>query len=227
MNRKYRKRRRINGMHPFVVCAALCILLGTFFLARHMGAPPGTLSGQDEEWEGALEQKLTKEERDGSEPLFLQTDERWSGYQYGGSTISVAGCGPCCLAMTAVALTGDRKITPKKVARFSDKNGYYAKGQGSLWTLIPEGSRYLGLTAEELPLSEQRMRDTLENGGKIICAMGPGDFTTEGHFIELYQAEAGGFRVHDPNSLERSRKLWPYSEISGQIRNLWGIFCDT
>ena len=63
----------------------------------------------------------------------------------------------------------------------------------------------------------------LENGGKIICAMGPGDFTTEGHFIEIYQVEENGFRLHDSNSLERSRKLWTYEEISGQIRNLWGL----
>lgn len=224
MKHKYRKRRRFSGMHPFLFIGALCILTATFFLARHLTAPPGILSGQERELEDALGDTLTEEERDGKEPLFLQTDERWSGYSYGGSTISVSGCGPCCLAMTAVALTGDRKITPKKVARFSDKNGFYAEGQGSLWTLIPEGSKFLGLTAEELPLSEQRIRDTLENGGKIICAMGPGDFTTEGHFIELYQAEADGFRVHDPNSLERSRKLWTYNEIGGQIRNLWGIY---
>lgn len=222
MKHKYRKRKRFSGMHPFLFIGALCILIGTIFLARHLAAPPEILLGQEpEDMSGDT---LTEEERDGKEPLFLQTDERWSGYSYGGSTISVSGCGPCCLAMTAVALTGDRKITPKKVARFSDKNGFYVEGQGSLWTLIPEGSKFLGLTAEELPLSEQRIRDTLENGGKIICAMGPGDFTTEGHFIELYQAEADGFRVHDPNSLERSRKLWTYNEISGQIRNLWGIY---
>lgn len=226
MQQRYRRKRRFGGMSPFFILGALCILIGIFFLARYLTVPPGKLLGQGKGgWqEDASEQKLTKEERDGKEPLFLQTDERWSAYQYGGSTISVSGCAPCCLAMTAAALTGDKKITPKKVARFSEKNGFYIEGQGSLWTLIPEGSRYLGLTAEELPLSEQRMRDTLESGGKIICAMGPGDFTTEGHFIELYKAEAEGFRVHDPNSLERSRKIWSYSEISGQIRNLWGIY---
>lgn len=228
MKRSCRRKRHFCGIHPVLLCGALCVILVMIFWARHNAGLTHTAEPQgdaSELWEGLApdEERLTSEERDGSEPLFLQTDSRWAGYQYGDSTISISGCAPCCLAMTAVALTGDRKISPKKVARFSEKNGYYAEGKGSLWTLIPEAGRYLGLSVEELPLSKQRMIGVLESGGKIICAMGPGDFTTEGHFIEIYRAEGNGFRLHDPNSLERSRKLWTYENISGQIRNLWGI----
>ena len=167
---------------------------------------------------------LTDEERNGNEPLFLQTDERWKNLSYGQSTISEAGCAPTCLAMVVVALTGNRDITPQQVAKYSETCGYYEAGQGTRWTLISEGSREYGLQAAELPLSESRMIQTLEEGGRIICAMRPGDFTTEGHFIELYWYDDEGFRVHDHNSLERSRRLWKYSELEWQIRNLWGLW---
>lgn len=226
MRKSYRRKRRFGGVNPVLLCGAFCAILVIFFLARQ-GLSQAIESGSDasEFWEGMTsdEGRLTKEERDGAEPLFLQTDSRWSDCKYGDSTISISGCAPCCLAMTAVALTGNRKITPGKVARYSEKNGFYVEGKGSLWMLIPEAGKHFGLSVEELPLSRQHMIRVLENGGKIICAMGPGDFTTEGHFIEIYQVEENGFRLHDSNSLERSRKLWTYEEISGQIRNLWGL----
>ena len=35
--------------------------------------------------------------------------------------------------------------------------------------------------------------------------------------------EDGKFRVNDPNSREKSQKLWDYDEFADQIRNLWAI----
>ena len=53
--------------------------------------------------------------------------------------------------------------------------------------------------------------------------MGPGAFTTTGHFIVLTGCEDGMIRVNDPNSRKNSEKLWTYEEIAGSIRNLWTI----
>ncbi len=224
MKKHYKGAKEI-GMRIFFLIVILCIFLVVFFLFRNAGRlqDQGESAGEVSERPDRDELSLTEEERNGKDPLFLQTDERWKDCPYGNSTIEESGCAPSCLAMAAVALTRNKKITPQRVAAWSEKNGYYEPGQGSLWTLIPEGSRHFGLTAEELPLSEERMEGTLDAGGKIICALGPGDFTTEGHFIEIYQYSAEGFSVHDPNSVLRSRRLWKYDDLRGQIRNLWGI----
>ena len=91
------------------------------------------------------------------------------------------------------------------------------------WTLISEGGVKLGLDVTEIPLVEKRMKDNLEVGNPIICAMGAGDFTSSGHYIVLVGLEDGKFRVNDPNSPEKSSMLWSYEQIQGQIRNLWVI----
>ena len=156
-------------------------------------------------------------------PLFLQWDQRWGYEQYGSDMMAITGCGPTCLAMVGYYLTGDEKFDPAAVAKFAEENGYYVEGSGSAWTLISQGGKTLGLDVVELPLDENWMKGALENGNPIILAMGPGDFTSSGHYIVLTGVEDGMFVVNDPNSPERSAKLWSYEEISGQIRNIWAI----
>lgn len=156
-------------------------------------------------------------------PLFLQWDPMWGYERYGSSCIAVTGCGPTCLAMAGYYLTGDASMSPDQVAAFAQKNGYYEAGYGSSWTLISEGAEKLGLTAQELPLVKKKMTDALEAGKPVILALGPGDFTTTGHYIVLAGVEDGLFRVNDPNSRVNSERLWSYEELEGQIRNIWAI----
>jgi ABC-type bacteriocin/lantibiotic exporter with double-glycine peptidase domain len=135
--------------------------------------------------------------------------------------MEVTGCGPTCLSMVLVHLLQDATFTPRYVADFAEDNDYYAKGSGSKWALISEGGETLGLDVTELPLDENRMKKNLELGNPVICIMGPGDFTTAGHFIVLTGVKENKFVVNDPNSKENSERLWSYEEISGQIKNLW------
>jgi hypothetical protein len=156
-------------------------------------------------------------------PLFLQWDPMWGYEKYGSSYLAVTGCGPTCLAMAGYYLTGEETMNPSALAEFAEKNGYYAKGYGSSWTLISEGAEKLGLTAKELPLVKKKMVDALEAGNPVILALGKGDFTTTGHYIVLTGVEEEGFRVNDPNSRENSKKLWTYEQLENQIRNIWEI----
>lgn len=154
-------------------------------------------------------------------PLLLQWDERWGYTIYGSNVMGLTGCGPTCLSMVCLHLLQDTTYTPRYVADFAEENGYYVDGSGSAWTLISEGGETLGLDVREIPLDENRMMKNLELGNPIICIMGPGDFTTTGHFIVLAGCEDGKFVVNDPNSITNSEKLWSYAEIKGQIKNLW------
>ncbi len=156
-------------------------------------------------------------------PLFLQWDQRWGYEVYGSDVMGLTGCGPTSLAMAGYWLTGEESFRPDKVAAFAEENGYYVEGSGSSWTLISEGGVTLGLDVKELPLDQAVMTDALEARKVIILAMGPGDFTTTGHYIVLIGLQDGMFIVNDPNSVENSEKLWSYEQIQGQIRNLWVI----
>lgn len=154
-------------------------------------------------------------------PHLLQWDERW-GYQiYGDNMIAVNGCGPTVISMVAAGLTGDNTITPYRVAKFAEENGYYEGDAGTSWALMTDGAAQFGIYGEELGLSEGEIFSALVNGTPIICSMSPGDFTTTGHFIVLVGIEDGKIRVNDPNSVKRSEKLWDYETLYPQISNLW------
>ena len=77
-------------------------------------------------------------------PHLLQWDERW-GYQiYGDNMIAVNGCGPTVISMVAAGLTGDNTITPYRVAKFAEENGYYEGDAGTSWALMTEGAAQFG-----------------------------------------------------------------------------------
>lgn len=156
-----------------------------------------------------------------SVPLLMQWDERWGYSEYAGGLMGLSGCGPTCLSMVSLYLKNDPSLDPRAVAEFSESHGYSVSGNGSAWTLISEGGRELGLDVTEIPLDRDRVFRNLEVGNPIICIMGPGDFTSTGHYIVLVGCEDGKLRVNDPNSRSRSETLWDYDAIQDQIRNLW------
>lgn len=157
----------------------------------------------------------------GKIPHFLQWDSRWGYVSYGDDIIALDGCGPTCLSMVAVGLTGNIRWTPVRVARMSEQNGYYVKNQGTAWTLMFEGCKNIGLEAKEIALSEEVMSGEVLAGHPIIASMAPGNFTDAGHFIVIVGYENGEFLVNDPNSLINSEKKWSYETLRGQIKNMW------
>ena len=159
----------------------------------------------------------------GEIPLLLQYDQRWGYGDYGASSVVVSGCGPACLSMVAAGLTGDGAITPYAVAQYAGQEGYYVFGAGTAWSLMSRGASRFGVEGEELPLMKSRMESALEEGRPIICVVGPGDFTTSGHFIVITGMRDGQFTVNDPNSTQRSNMLWDYETLEPQISNLWAF----
>ncbi len=168
------------------------------------------------------EENITLEaDGDRSIPLLMQWDPRWGYARYGDGCIGLDGCGPTCLSMVAAGLKGDASCHPKYVADFAMQNGYISDHASTSWSLMTSGAESLGLTAWEVPLSEERMAEALTNGNPIICTVRPGDFTTTGHFIVLYGYEDGRFYVNDPNSRKRSERTWSYEQLSPQIKAMW------
>ena len=156
-------------------------------------------------------------------PLMMQWDPRWGYLEYGADVVGLTGCGPVCLAMAGYYVTGDEKFSPDRMVAFALEDGYCSYGNGTAWALISEGGEKLGLDVTEIPLVKQRILDNLEAGNPIICVMGPGDFTTSGHYIVLVGTEDGKIRVNDPNSHANSETLWEFERIESQFRNLWVI----
>lgn len=159
----------------------------------------------------------------GEIPLLLQWDQRWGYAPYGENIIAISGCAPTTLAMVAAGLTGDNTITPYKVAKYADENGFYINGTGTSWNLMTVGSREFGIMGREIALFKDNVYNELELNHPIIASVKAGDFTTLGHFIVLTGTSNGKIKVNDPNSKKRSSLLWDYDRLEGQIKNLWSF----
>lgn len=158
----------------------------------------------------------------GEIPLFIQWDKRWGYDKYGSEFMAINGCGPTSLAMVVVGLTENTEVNPKVVAEYSRDNGYLVNGVGSSWSLMTEGSKNFGVLGTEIPLSENTIISKLKNGQPIIASMGPGEFTTQGHYIVLTGVDDNGrIVVNDSNSKLRSEKTWDIDVFMRETKNLW------
>ena len=157
-------------------------------------------------------------------PRLYQWDERWGYERYNENFFARSGCGPTCLSMVDIFLTGHTEHDPLWMARFAEENGYNEVGSGTKWTLFSEGAQKLGLHAEGITLTDAYIWETLSRGTPIICVVGPGDFTLHGHYLVLTGiAENGGIIINDPNSRTRSMRTWSFAELKPQIRGGWAF----
>jgi len=231
-----RKKRKKHGFRNFLIIVAILGLL-TYSLVNYIGEFPKEMidlfisnpearsfvldypSHIDDADLGQIDASELSE----SVPLFQQWDKRWGYSPYGSGVLGITGCGPTCLSMVIVGLTGNTDATPAAVADFSTQNGYYVEGVGTSWDLMTAGAQSYGLSSVEVGLSEEELAAQLSSGHPLIASLGPGDFTTNGHFIVIKGYENGSFTVNDPNSKKRSDESWQYSVLAPQIRCLWSF----
>ena len=136
--------------------------------------------------------------------------------------IAINGCGPICLSMVLCGLSGDVRWSPLEVAHMAQDEGYCVSGSGSSWSLMSEGAQKLGLKVHKIRFQEDVIVNTLREGMPIICIMGPGDFTTSGHFIVLCGVDKEGkVEVRVPFRKGNSDKKWEIGTIMSQTRDLW------
>lgn len=156
-------------------------------------------------------------------PLFIQWDKRWGYNAYGNDVVGLSGCGPTCLSMVIVGLTKNQDATPDKLADYATEQGYYEQNAGTKWSFMDEAASAYGVKGYYIYLNKDTMQEELAAGHPIVCAMRSGNFTSQGHFIVIAGMEGDKFRVHDPNSIERSQQLWDYDTLQYQISAIWAF----
>lgn len=153
-------------------------------------------------------------------PMLQQWDPKWGWYNYGENIIALNGCGPTSLAMVITGLTGNDGINPMEIAKYSDYNGYHEKA-GTNWDLMTDVTEQYGVKGSRIDITKESFENELNNGKPIICSVSKGYFTDEGHFIVIAGIKDGKLIIHDPNSIEKSKKLWEFDKIKNQIKASW------
>ena len=158
---------------------------------------------------------------EGQIPKLIQWDERWGYKKYGTSIVAASGCGPTCLSMVFIKLTGNSAITPATVADYGNQLGALDDENNTLWSFMSEAATNWEIQCTEGMLTEEQVQAELAAGHPIICSVGPGDFTQIGHFIVLASYNNGQVEVRDPFNKERTEKTWNYKDIEGQFVEMW------
>ncbi len=145
---------------------------------------------------------------------YNQLDERWKDAPYGTDNIGHYGCGPTSMAIVVSSLTSET-VDPPHMAQWAYENGHWCSKSGSYHSIVSGAAEAWGLTCEPCSRTDpQRIADALASGKLVVAIMGPGHFTSSGHFIVLRGVTSEGrILVADPASRSRSGKEWDISLI--------------
>jgi hypothetical protein len=143
-------------------------------------------------------------------------------------TIGISGCGPTSMAIVISTFTG-KEVTPAETSDWSYQNGYLVQGydNGSPYamsshSLIPALAEEYGLNCTGISKNSytaDKIYKALSEGKLIVATMGPGQFTSGGHFIVLSGVtEDGKILVADCASKQRTNQEWDIQTIINESK---------
>ena len=161
----------------------------------------------------------------GTIPLLMQWDQRWGYVKYCGTTFGTTGCCPTALSMVYMGLTGKTDKTPYDMAVLAEQGGYAYDGEGTVGAFLTDIAPKLGLGCEELYPDASELVFYLQEGYPVIVNVGPGDFTTAGHFlVAVGLDDSGKVIVNDPYSSVRSAKTWSADTLANQAIAMYAFY---
>ena len=167
--------------------------------------------------------------------LYMQTDPRWADKDYSAqgesTTIGKSGCGPTCAAMLIETLTG-KTFTPADACAWALKKGYKAPNQGTYYSyFVPQFQAYNiackrlnGVSLYGSPSSSVHTEafGLLKQGYYLIACMGPGTWTSGGHYIVVWW-EDGKVRINDPASTKDARVNGDPAAFKKEVKYYWAV----
>lgn len=164
----------------------------------------------------------TETVRKGEVPRLYQWDERWAYVTYSSTTFGCTGCGPTSLSMVYMAVTGKNDKSPADMAQLASRDGFETEYEGTTNQFFVDEAAELGLDVSELDVSSAALSEALEQGMPVICNVGPGDFTLNGHFFVITSLnEDGTVNINDPFSSVNSAQSWDMDRILDQTIALY------
>lgn len=152
---------------------------------------------------------------------FMQNDSRWGSESYSitgnrSQTIGTSGCGPTSMAMVLNYYIDDN-ITPLDTTEYALENNHRTYGNGTSWAYFGDVACEYDLDFLQTASSTEALKwmQTRENS-LIICSMERGLWTSQGHFILLWNVENGVAYINDPASTKSARNENSYDYMASQ-----------
>ncbi|MBQ7214325.1 MAG: peptidoglycan-binding protein [Bacteroidales bacterium] len=153
---------------------------------------------------------------------YKQGDSRWKTILYtitgsASQTIGSSGCGPTSMA-DIMASWVDHSITPVEMCAYAKKHGYRTKDSGTAWDFFKSIATAYGFTNFVQTKSMATARAAIKEGALVVASMGPGYWTSGGHFICLWKTDDTYMYACDPaSSTRKKQKLGPFEEQRKQF----------
>ena len=166
---------------------------------------------------------------------YLQTDPRWKSlpYRVKGETATIggSGCGPTSAAMAIETITG-QTFTPVDACKWSVDHGYKALNAGTYYSYFVPQFKAFGIECRQLlgsslhnkpdhPIHDQ-VKQYLAEGYYVIALMGPGTWTSGGHYILLW-AWDDKVRINDSASTKDKRLNGDPAVFKREVKQYWLI----
>lgn len=157
-------------------------------------------------------------------PDFKQGDWRWGKKMYSnhgdkGQTMANSGCGPTAAADVVAALK-DSTVTPWTLAQLAMKWGDRTYNSGTAWSFFKHIMTEYAFTNMVQSASIDALKACLDAGGYVVCSMGPGYWTSGGHFICAWKYDATYIYCNDPASSSRKKQ-----KIAQFVKERKQFFC--
>lgn len=141
---------------------------------------------------------------------YKQYDSRWAKKLYTSTgnknqTMAKSACGPTSMA-DVVATFFDTNVTPYDLAQLAIRKGFRTVNSGTSWNFFDFMATQYEFFAYKRTTNHDTMLDALSKGALVVCSMGPGYWTSGGHFICAWKAENGYIYANDPASSSRTKQ---------------------
>lgn len=141
---------------------------------------------------------------------YKQGDPQWGKVVYTScgnksQTIANSGCGPTSMA-DIQATWVDQTITPVEMCKYAVDHGFRTPANGTAWAFFKSIASAFGYTGFVQTKSMATARAAIKNGAFVVASMGPGYWTSGGHYICLWKTDDTYMYANDPASKTRKKQ---------------------
>lgn len=155
---------------------------------------------------------------------YKQGDKRWGSKMYSNhgdkkQTMANSACGPTSAA-DVVATLKDASVTPYDLAQKALAWGDRTYSSGTAWGFFKHIAEEYHFAKFVQSKSIDALKACLDAGGYAVCSMGPGYWTSGGHFICAWMYDDKYIYCNDPASSKRKKQ-----KISEFMKERKQFFC--
>lgn len=159
---------------------------------------------------------------------FKQADKRWGSKMYSNhgdkkQTMANSACGPTSMA-DIVHFVKDGSINPYDLAKMAMEWGDRTRNSGTAWSFFTHIQVKYGWKKMIATKSMETLKACLDAGGYVVCSMGPGYWTSGGHYICAWKYDSAYIYCNDPAS--NKRKKQKISDFKSERKQFFCFYPD-